>query len=308
MAGGTAGEPEDEVDEQAGEELIKAYYPALLGSADAARSMAQNGYTIAGAVAAAIVAAGVFGDFTSAATPVKWLGGLALGLWLLAALAYIHAVAGSVEWPTGDAENLAKFTKAIVEFATTARKEVERRAALAQLLTSAAVIVTGAALLAAAVEPHRSTAVSANVLLSPSGVTAVSKLCSTHGNVIRGSVEPEALGRTTITVTMKAGGCGEGEATLHLLGKDVLAIAKGGKIAQEASVPVRVQVELTPRGRVLLSRRLGRHCRIDDLKGTIVAGPPSAPTVLVPARPDCRRLRVRVTHGLGYVLYLASSS
>jgi hypothetical protein len=62
-----------------------------------------------------------------------------------------------------------------------------------------------------------------------------------------------------------------------------------------------VQVELTPRGRLVLRQRLGAGCRNDDLHGRLIAGPSSAPLVLSFATANCRRLRVRVTPNLGAV-------
>ena len=62
--------------------IVEAYYPAALEEADNARGRAQNGYTIAGAVAAAIVAAEVFGDIGKEQDFVQWSGVAALALWL----------------------------------------------------------------------------------------------------------------------------------------------------------------------------------------------------------------------------------
>jgi hypothetical protein len=291
------------VNPQAAQELIKAYYPALVGSADAARARAQNGYTIAGAVAAAIVAAGVFGDFTSATTLVRVLGSVALGLWLLTALLYVYAVAGRVPWPAGPAGNVHEFSKQVARFAKEGREKVEDRTRWAQLATWAAVLVTAVAILAAVLEPHRSTAVEANILLSPGGASAVSRLCSHSSNVIHGSVEPESLGRSTIAITTVAGQCGSQEATLHLPTRDVVAIAQGGKVAV-AAVRRRVVVELTPYGRRTLRRRLGLRCRNDDLNGLVVDGSSVAPTILAFASTNCRRLQMRIPPHLGVVYHL----
>jgi hypothetical protein len=63
----------------------------------------------------------------------------------------------------------------------------------------------------------------------------------------------------------------------------------------------RVQVELTPYGRLGLHRRLGAGCRNDDLFGRVVAGPTAAPVVLAFASAGCRRLRLRVLPDLGTI-------
>jgi hypothetical protein len=296
-----------EVDEQAADELIRAYYPALMGSADAARARAQAGYTIASAVAAAIVAAGVFGDFQNAATIVRVLGSIALGLWLLTAILFIRAVTGPIQWPTKEVEGIDEFSKTVASFASNARSRVEHRNARAQVATVLAVVLTAAAIFAAVLNPHRNTAAEANVLLSPTGVAAVSRLCSHHTNVIRGAIEPEALAKSAIQLTTAPGQCGTKKTVLNLLGSYVLAIARQGDPATAATQSSRVQVELTARGREALRKQLGERCREDDLRGLVVGGSRSAPTVLAFARADCRRLRVRVTRGLGSVYYLPGS-
>lgn len=290
------------VNEKVVQAVINAFYPAVLGSADAARTRAQNGYTIASAVAAAIVAAGVFGDFASAVLAVKILGVVALVLWLAAAAAYIYAVSGRVPSAEGIAIGADQFTLDVVQKAREAREKVEGRSSVAQALTFAAVIATAGALGTAAFFPHKSTTVTAHVLLSRSGVADVSRLCSTRSDIIEAKVEPEAIGKPAVALTPVPTACGSHEPTLHLLGKDVLAIADGA-IPDPTSAPVNVQVELTAHGRAIVDRMLGRHCRVDDLHGRLLG----SQVVLAFAKAGCRRWPVLVTHDIGTILYLAQT-
>jgi hypothetical protein len=61
--------------------VVNAYYPRALAVPDAARSRAQAAYTIASAIAAALVAAGVFGNLDQRPELVQGLGVAALVGW-----------------------------------------------------------------------------------------------------------------------------------------------------------------------------------------------------------------------------------
>jgi len=297
--------PAGKVNEKVVQAVINAFYPAVLGSADAARTRAQNGYTIASAVAAAIVAAGVSGGFASTVLAVKILGVVALVLWLAAAAGYIYAVAGRVPSAEGIAIGPDQFTLDVVQKAREAREKVEGRASVAQYLTFAAVVATAAALGLAALFPHKSTTATAHVLLSKSGAADVARLCSTRSDVIEAKVEPEAVGKTAVVVTPVPTACGNHEPTLHLLGKDVVAVADGAIPEPAKARPSVVQVELTAHGRAVVDPMLGRRCRVDDLRGRLLGGGHDSQVVLAFARRACRRWPVLVTHDIGTILHLA---
>jgi hypothetical protein len=91
----------------------------------------------------------------------------------------------------------------------------------------------------------------------------------------------------------------------------VVASLSGGEAKSKAAAffydrapqkDVPVQVEMTPRGRVLLRRRLGPSCHNDDLQGLLASGSARPPLVLTFATADCRRLHLRVTPAIGIVL------
>lgn len=214
------------VNTDAGKAVVNAYYPALLGSADAARSRAQNGYTIASAIAAALVAAGVFGGFADATTAVRILGVLALMLWLAAASAFMYAVAGRVTMPEGKVETLTELVEALVNWVTDARDRVERRAAWAQGLTGGAIVVTAAALIAAAFSLSRSGEISARVLLSRHGGVEVMAMCHKHVSMLHARIDPKTLDQATVKLVTDAGFCGKGQVALRVRSMDVVAISQ----------------------------------------------------------------------------------
>lgn len=248
------------------------------------------------------MAAGVFGDFTNAVLAVRILGVIALVLWLAAASVFIYAVSGRVSSPSGNARDLTTFVVTVVNSITTARKEVDNRAASAQRVTVAAVVFTGAALTTAALYPSRTTEVIANVLLAPSGVSAVAAICPARETILRGRIDPSALDHSTVTVVTLAGSCGHARATLHIRSRDVLAIAQDDELPQAPTPSRRVaQIELTTRGRERLRHALGPRCHVDDLRAVIVGGPARAPTVITFPRPNCRGLRLRLPPSLGVI-------
>ncbi len=76
------------------DEVNKAYYSRLIDAPDKARARALNGFTVASAIVAALVAAGLAKGLGDASALLRAVGCGALVLWLLAGASYVAAVAG----------------------------------------------------------------------------------------------------------------------------------------------------------------------------------------------------------------------
>lgn len=73
--------------------VADAFYRKEIGAPAAARINSQNAYTIAAAAAAALVAAGAFGNLESKPLSVQIFGAAALFAWLLTAGLFMYAIA-----------------------------------------------------------------------------------------------------------------------------------------------------------------------------------------------------------------------
>ena len=125
----------------------QGYYPSVLASADAACGRAKDAYTIASAVAAAIVAAGVFGDFANQTRGTKVFAVAALVGWLAAAAFFIYAVGLSTKPKSvGEKPGASSFVRAAINIASTERRTVSKRVSRAQRMTVFAILITVAAI------------------------------------------------------------------------------------------------------------------------------------------------------------------
>jgi hypothetical protein len=129
--------------------IVAAYYPRALSSPDAARSRAQAGYTIASAIAAALVAAGVLGDVESQGAVVQALGLSAIILWMTSAWLYMLAVAVPVRLVEGLRLTEDAFVDTTLSNAKAERDEVDLRQGRARLASFGAVLLTVVAFAAA---------------------------------------------------------------------------------------------------------------------------------------------------------------
>jgi hypothetical protein len=122
--------------------IVTAYYPRALSSPDSARSRAQAGYTIASAIAAALVAAGVLGDIESQRTVVQALGLSAIILWMTTAWFYMLAVSVPVRVVEGLRLTEDAFVDTTLRNAKAERNEVDLRQRRARLASFGAVLLT----------------------------------------------------------------------------------------------------------------------------------------------------------------------
>jgi hypothetical protein len=129
--------------------VVSAYYPRALASPDSARSRAQAGYTIASAIAAALVAAGVLSEIDSQPGVIQILGLGALTLWMATAWLYMSAVSVPVRVIEGLQLTEDEFVGTALSNAKIERDEVDRRQRRARWVSFAAVLLTLATFVAA---------------------------------------------------------------------------------------------------------------------------------------------------------------
>jgi hypothetical protein len=178
--------------------VIDAYYPSALATGDRLRARALNGFTVASAVAAALVAAGLV---TGLGRLGGWLGAvgvLAVALWFAAAAGYLWAVTGKV---TVDKRPAAQSDAELADRRLDrADKEVDALAPRLQkafVLTLAALMATAAALGLAAFAPADPRQ-EATVLLTADGARELRRVCGNQGSVVHARVDPDRLNRTLI--------------------------------------------------------------------------------------------------------------
>jgi hypothetical protein len=122
--------------------VVAAYYPRALAAPDSARSRAQAGYTIASAIAAALVAAGVLGGIDRQPGIVRYFGLGTLILWMMAAWLYMSAVSVPVTVIEGLQLPEDRFIATALSNAKSERDEVDRRQSRARRVSFLAALFT----------------------------------------------------------------------------------------------------------------------------------------------------------------------
>lgn len=213
-----------QVDDRVADEVVKAYYPTVVSSGDAARTRAQTAYTIASAVATAIIAAGIFGGIEDQSTGVKVLAVMALVAWLVAAGLFMFAVAGQVTPPnSGEEPDGSAFVRAVIGNAHAERRAVAERSERAMGASVVAMAITLVAVLATWLTPAKSTKAHGAVALTPRGARQVAALCEqAETKVVNGSFDPGKLAEPFVVVELDDGSCSGTARTVRLRKATVL--------------------------------------------------------------------------------------
>ena len=207
--------------------VIDAYYPEYVHRASAARARAQGAYTIAGAVAAAIVAAGVAGDIAAASWEVQTLGAMALAAWLITAWLFIKAVAVPVERSGGQTFDPDAFVKIVFQQVNCEQDSIEKWLKAAFWSTLVALALTFASVVIALAAPRSSSEVHGRLSLTSEGRSAINALCGRSPDTVAGSVDPAALGNTFTVLRLDAGMCGPQAYEVWLARGSIAAFAAG---------------------------------------------------------------------------------
>jgi hypothetical protein len=198
------------------EEEVAAARGRLLSATDAARARAQSGFGIASAIATALLAAGIFTDVPDRSHPARYLGGVALALWLLAMLLYLQAVASPAEPAAPDAAGRREGER------WRGRWTVEKalRAAIAStsvaVLATAATVIVGASSLS--VDQDRG-----QLVLTKRGLSAVASACETSPR-LHGTLRVATLNTEFVLFRIDKGDCRAARTTpVQIRRDDVLA-------------------------------------------------------------------------------------
>lgn len=207
------------------DEVVKAYYPQMVNLGQSVRTRAQGGYTIAAAIAAALVTAGAFADVDSRAAPTKALGGLGLLLWLLTVLLYAQAVAGHVmplETSQPDPDDESSFAGLALHEALYERAVLERRLDRALYTTILAVAATVLAVASALVFSGKSSLEHGELRLTSAGAAALEPICGAETDIILGRFDPSELGEPFVEVALDPQSCpGSKNRKLQIRSRDV---------------------------------------------------------------------------------------
>jgi hypothetical protein len=190
--------------------VVQAYYNRGVTAADLARNQAQQGYTIATAVAAGLVAAGALTNFSSHSDWVLWLGLISLALWFIVALCFVWVVA----WPAAvgrdpDWHTEYEFVEGV---ATTVQEELNnlrQRLGIAIACTCLATLVTLFALGATAFDVGGTSTQKVSLAVTAKEDAALKSMCGRNLSDIDGTVDPNSLeSDDLIVVTLPPGECG----------------------------------------------------------------------------------------------------
>lgn len=188
--------------------VVGAYYPRALAVPDGARSRAQAGYGIASAIAAALVAAGVFGNLDERPTLVQAVGVAALVAWLVAAGLYVVAVSRPFQ-PAGATQTTVEdFVFEALAAAKIERDRVDRWQKAAGIASAVATAVTLAALVTALVDTPSDTQ-AATVALTAKGKAGLAAACGRTLDSVIGTVSPSDLQKEFVTLTLDHDVCGK---------------------------------------------------------------------------------------------------
>ena len=191
--------------------VVDAYYPRALGVPDAARARAQAAYGIASAIAAALVAAGVFGHLGERHWIVQVLGIGALCCWLFAAGLFAVAVSAPFYEARPTQPSAEAFVYAALDAAAEERDAVDWWQGWARTIAALAAAVTVAALIAALIRQPDETK-RATVVLKANASAAVRGACGTGTQTLAGQVDPSALEKEFVTVELDPGACGSAKS------------------------------------------------------------------------------------------------
>jgi hypothetical protein len=205
--------------------VVSAYYPRALAVSDAARARAQAAYGISSAIAAALVAAGVFGHLEDRAVSVQVVGVAALVAWLVAAGLFLIAVSRPFQVATATQNSVSAFVHAALDAARVERKKVDDWQKWAAITSAVAALITVVALvLALAVEPP-SAVRSATVRVSNTAAAALGALCTSSRNELKVSFDPASLESQLVTMKADPGQCGPTAVDVSLPRAQLLAVA-----------------------------------------------------------------------------------
>lgn len=194
------GEGEKKVDDTTYKTIADAYYRTKLEAPKAARSNSQNAYTIAAAVAAAVVAAGAFANLSSQPAGVQAVGVAALAVWLVTAGIFMWAVAAPYQaMGQNSVSSEIDFVNEALRRAKSETESINARQRYARFSAVLASLLTVVALGLALFLPAPSTTKKVVVKLSSAEQQSLSELCEEPlPTVVPGTADTKTIGDGTI--------------------------------------------------------------------------------------------------------------
>jgi len=217
LAPGQGGQPQGEPREDVVKAVIERYYTRGLDAVDRARQRAERGYTIASAIAAALVAAGLLAHLQERPSVVQVLALVGFGLWLLAALFFMFAVAIKVDVkePEGFADARA-FLSGIAAQLRDEIRIINNRLRNAVVVTAVATGVTIAAVAFGVTNTGSAKPVASRVELTSPGNRALTRLCGRRVGLVYATISPDKLSDSVVALKLPAGECRVGATVAHV--------------------------------------------------------------------------------------------
>ncbi len=215
---------EGEVDARMLQAIIDAYYAAALSAGQVARNRAQAAFTITSGIVAVLVAGGLVADVGDWRPLAQGLGATALACWLLAAYAFLRAVASPVSALEEGAAGPTAFVRAVLTQARAERRTIEGRQAWAQRWSAGGLLLTFATVCALLLSQEGDASRrSARVSLDPDAALAVRSVCAGTGSDVVGGIDPARTDEEFVEIRDVV--CAGHRRTLRVRATSVSAIA-----------------------------------------------------------------------------------
>ena len=221
--------PEEVINPEASSSVIQtmanAYYPQLITQPEAARNRAQAAFSIATAIATALIGLSIFADFGSLRGIVQVLGVLALLTWVASAGLYIRAVAApALRRGLRESTSIYDFANAILSNALAERDTIDLRQQLARFVGGIAAVLTFITLATAIIVKPQPELWAVDVAISEDARKGLQQLCTSNPATLRGTIEDESLDRSVIAVRLDPGVCRKEAVTAMLRKEQVQSI------------------------------------------------------------------------------------
>jgi hypothetical protein len=210
------------------EEVARAYYASVLGAGDAARTRAQVSFTVASAIATALIAGGAFAKIGERPVALQIVALIALALWMVTAYCLFRAVGQPVAPDGRSGMTQSQFFDAVMDNAARDRDAVQSRQQLAHRTAAAAFLATFIALLGFLVDSRDSSfhGDPATISLSSDGHRRAAAVCPGLKNPLAASIDTDSLEKRSVELRIRD--CGGRAASLVLPARDVRVVAHRG--------------------------------------------------------------------------------
>jgi hypothetical protein len=214
--------------EEVRDAVVDAYYRRTMSAPESARQRAQAAYGIASALAAGIVAAGLFGGLDRRPTIVQVVAIAALAVWMIAAGLFLHAVSSPFATPPQQQVGTEAFITTALQAVRDEGACIDRWQRWAQFVSLlAAVLTVGAFGLAIKISVPAGER-DATVTLSAAGAEALKATCKNATRTLSGLISNAALGSEFVEVSLDGRQCGPRQSRVAIPRSQILAVVFRG--------------------------------------------------------------------------------